>query len=86
LDQFVEQHGDDGNRVLEMLTKGGPAHQLTHTLKGVTSSLGMEALASLAGKTCDAITAGDGSRDELACSLRDALGDVVREVSSNGRG
>lgn len=86
LDQFVEQHGDDGGRVLAMLENGGPAHQLAHTLKGVASSLGLEPLASLAGKTCDAIAAGDSSRNELACSLRDALHDVVRAASSKGPG
>ena len=86
LDQFVEQHGDDGDRVLAMLENGEPAHQLAHTLKGVASTLGMDALAALAGKTCDAIAVRDASCNELASSLREVLREVVREASSDGRG
>ena len=86
LDQFVEQHGDDGDRVLAMLENGEPAHQLAHTLKGVASTLGMDALAALAGKTCEARAVRDASCNELASSLREVLREVVREASSDGRG
>ncbi len=85
LAQFVEQHGNDGDRLLAMLENGEAAHQVAHTLKGAAASLGMEALASLAGRTCDAIAVRDASCNELASSLREVLREVVREASSDGR-
>ena len=83
LNEFVQDHGDDGRAIGEALERGAPmvAARLAHTLAGAAGTLGLMRLHRLAKELEGLAEAGEGGAEEACRLLADELTEVAEELA-----